>query len=301
VSCSVRHPSCLVGGEQPFAGRVAGTPHGKGSRGTAHGKGSRGTAHGKGVAGHHTIRPVDGASVKVNLIDTPGHPDFVADVERALAVLDGAVLVVSAVEGVQAQTRILVRILERLQIPFLIFANKIDRVGATYDHTMAALREALTGDAVALTRPTDLGSRSTTVRPRNGAGFLDELVERLAEYDDQVLRQYVDGAQPLTESAALSALARLSANGNLHPVYFGSALTGIGVADIVDGLSRYLPAMTAAQGGSVRLEGHRLRGDAHPVALLRPDTAGRLLPLADLGRACRGASRRRYDGVRAGQ
>jgi ribosomal protection tetracycline resistance protein len=68
--------------------------------------------------------------VTVNLIDTPGHPDFIAEVERVLSVLDGAVLVVSAVEGVQAQTRVLFRSLRRLRIPTLIFVNKIDRTGA---------------------------------------------------------------------------------------------------------------------------------------------------------------------------
>src|SRR6188472_3864782 len=68
--------------------------------------------------------------VTVNLIDTPGHPDFIAEVERALSVLDGAVLVVSAVEGVQAQTRVLMRTLRRLRIPTLVFVNKIDRPGA---------------------------------------------------------------------------------------------------------------------------------------------------------------------------
>src|SRR3990170_5093024 len=68
--------------------------------------------------------------VTVNLIDTPGHPDFIAEVERALSVLDGAVLVISAVEGVQAQTRVLMRTLHRLRIPTLIFVNKIDRRGA---------------------------------------------------------------------------------------------------------------------------------------------------------------------------
>ena len=71
--------------------------------------------------------------VTVNLIDTPGHPDFIAEVERVLSVLDGAVLVVSAVEGVQAQTRVLMRTLQRLRIPTLLFVNKIDRVGAGVD------------------------------------------------------------------------------------------------------------------------------------------------------------------------
>src|SRR5437588_6921751 len=68
--------------------------------------------------------------VVVNLIDTPGHPDFIAEVERVLCVLDGAVLVVSAVEGVQPQTRILMRTLQRLRIPSLVFVNKVDRLGA---------------------------------------------------------------------------------------------------------------------------------------------------------------------------
>src|ERR687892_75490 len=82
--------------------------------------------------------------VTVNLIDTPGHPDFIAEVERALGVLDGAVLVVSAVEGVQPQTRILMRALQRLRVPTLFFVNKIDRGGASYDDVVKRIRERLT-------------------------------------------------------------------------------------------------------------------------------------------------------------
>src|SRR5882757_2514715 len=70
--------------------------------------------------------------VTINLIDTPGHPDFIAEVERVLHVLDGAVLVISAVEGVQAQTRVLMRTLQRLRLPTLVFVNKIDRSGAQH-------------------------------------------------------------------------------------------------------------------------------------------------------------------------
>ena len=79
---------------------------------------------------------IDG--VTVNLIDTPGHPDFIAEVERVLSVLDGAVLVISAVEGVQPQTRVLMRALRRLRLPTLIFVNKIDRRGATGERMVPA-------------------------------------------------------------------------------------------------------------------------------------------------------------------
>lgn len=82
--------------------------------------------------------------VTVNLIDTPGHPDFIAEVERVLSVLDGAVLVVSAVEGVQAQTRVLMRTLQRLCIPTLVFVNKTDRAGARYEQVLRAVHDRLT-------------------------------------------------------------------------------------------------------------------------------------------------------------
>jgi ribosomal protection tetracycline resistance protein len=82
--------------------------------------------------------------ITVNLIDTPGHPDFIAEVERVLCALDGAVLVISAVEGVQAQTRVLMRALQRLKIPTLIFVNKIDRGGAEYARLLQSIAEKLT-------------------------------------------------------------------------------------------------------------------------------------------------------------
>src|SRR5207244_10622619 len=81
--------------------------------------------------------------VTVNLIDTPGHPDFIAEVERVLGVLDGAVLVVSAVEGVQPQTRLLMRALRRLQVPTPIFINKIDRGGADVERALAGIARRL--------------------------------------------------------------------------------------------------------------------------------------------------------------
>jgi ribosomal protection tetracycline resistance protein len=231
----------------------------------------------RGITIRSTVVAFTVGDTRVNLIDTPGHSDFVAEVERALAVLDGAVLVVSAVEGVQAQTRVLIRILERLRIPFLVFANKIDRIGADDDATMAALREALTGDAVALTRPVGLGSRSATVVPvvagvaGGGADVLEDLVTRLAEHDDEVLRGYVDGAQPPAWAEAYAALARLTASGAMHPVYVGSALTGVGLGGVIDGLTRYLPATAAPADGPLHASVFKIDRDraGHQVAVAR--------------------------------
>src|ERR671926_922841 len=105
--------------------------------------------------------------VTVNLIDTPGHPDFIAEVERVLNVLDGAVLVVSAVEGVQPQTRILMRALRRLRIPTLLFVNKIDRAGADCERTLIDIAERLTPATVAMTSTSGEGTRTAVATPRS--------------------------------------------------------------------------------------------------------------------------------------
>src|SRR6266496_3473866 len=97
--------------------------------------------------------------IAVNLIDTPGHPDFIAEVERALIVLDGAVLVISAVEGVQPQTRILMRALRRLRIPTLLFINKIDRRGADDERVLGEIAERLHVTGVRMGTTRDLGTR----------------------------------------------------------------------------------------------------------------------------------------------
>ncbi|MWK33614.1 GTP-binding protein [Actinomadura sp. J1-007] len=106
--------------------------------------------------------------LRVNLIDTPGHADFVAEVERALAVLDGAVLVLSAVEGVQPQTRVLLRTLRDLRIPTLVFVNKIDRAGARRDGTLEAVRRRLTPRIVPLNDVTGIGTASAARSARPG-------------------------------------------------------------------------------------------------------------------------------------
>src|SRR5262249_44808871 len=131
--------------------------------------------------------------VTVNLIDTPGHPDFIAEVERVLNVLDGAVLVLSAVEGVQAQTRVLMRTWQRLRIPTLFFVNKIDRVGARSDAVVDAIAEKLTPAVVAMGSVPDIGTLRATFTPfrDRDAGFTARLADVLADHDDAVLSAYV--------------------------------------------------------------------------------------------------------------
>jgi ribosomal protection tetracycline resistance protein len=186
------------------------------------------------------------AAVAVNLIDTPGHPDFIAEVERALGVLDGAVLVLSAVEGVQAQTRVLMRSLQRLRIPTLLFVNKIDRAGADVGRVLADVTRRLTPDAVAMAGARRTGTRAAEVVPHDprDAAFTTRLAEVLAEHDDALLAAYVDDRLDahLPHDRLGPALTAQVARARVHPVFLGSAITGAGVADLAAGVARLLPA-----------------------------------------------------------
>ena len=182
--------------------------------------------------------------VHVNLIDTPGHPDFIAEVERVLNVLDGAVLVISAVEGVQPQTRILMRALQRLRIPTLMFVNKIDRPGADDERVLQAMRERLTPTIVAMGTTHALGTRAadTTLFCADDAEFRSELAEVLAEHDDGILASYVENEPGLPYRRLREELASQTKRVLVHPLFFGSALTGAGVEPLMAGIAELLPA-----------------------------------------------------------
>jgi ribosomal protection tetracycline resistance protein len=177
--------------------------------------------------------------VTVNLIDTPGHPDFIAEVERVLSVLDGAVLVISAVEGVQAQTRVLMRTLRRLRIPTLIFVNKIDRGGADTGRVLHAIADTLTPAIVPMGEAAAVGTRDARVV--SCADGPPGLAEVLAEHDDALLAAYVDGALP--GERLRTELAAQTRRSLVHPVYPGSAITGAGVAELTEGIATLLPAV----------------------------------------------------------
>ncbi|PZF82621.1 elongation factor G [Jiangella anatolica] len=201
----------------------------------------------------------------VNLIDTPGHPDFIAEVERVLGVLDGAVLVVSAVEGVQAQTRVLMRTLRRLRLPTLIFVNKLDRAGADLDAVTAQLAAKLTPRIVPLGTATGQGTAAARFRPFTSDDGLDaRLVDALADGDDALLADYVEDPAAVTHRRLLRSLARQSRRAQVHPVFAGSAITGAGVAELTAGIARLLPS-TPQDGADGRPQGTVFKVERGPA------------------------------------
>ncbi len=182
--------------------------------------------------------------VHVNLIDTPGHPEFIAEVERVLNALDGAVLVISAVEGVQPQTRILIRALQRLRLPTLMFVNKIDRPGAEPEGVVQAFAERLSSAIVPMGTPHALGTRAAhfALFGADDAGFRSKLAEVLADRDDRILASYVKDETGVPYRRLREELASQTKRVLVHPVFFGSALTGAGVRPLMAGIAELLPS-----------------------------------------------------------
>jgi ribosomal protection tetracycline resistance protein len=191
--------------------------------------------------------------VTVNLVDTPGHPDFIAEVERVLAVLDGAVLVISAVEGVQPQTRILMRALRRLRIPTLIFVNKIDRRGADFERVLEEIRDKLTAAAVALTSANEQGCRTASAGSfvDTDVAYRAQLIDVLADNDESLLRDYVADETALSTRRLREALAAQASRAEVYPVFCGSALTGAGTTALSGGIVELLPAAVGDPDGPV--------------------------------------------------
>lgn len=160
------------------------------------------------------------------LVDTPGHADFSGEMERALSVLDCAVLVVSAVEGVQAHTETLWRLLRERNIPTLVFINKTDRSGADTDRVMNELSRFSEGFCV--------------FSQISGEELPLSFGETLAELDDELLEAYLSGE--MTGSLLLQKARQLTAAGRLFPVFCGSALKGEGIDALLSGLRELAPA-----------------------------------------------------------
>ena len=211
--------------------------------------------------------------IDVNLIDTPGHPDFIAEVDRVLSVLDGVILIVSAVEGVQPQTRILMRSLERLRIPALLFVNKIDRVGARPPGVLDEISRRLKVPVIAMGTVDAAGTRGARFIAAgvDDAGFTASLTELLADRDDRLLATYVREEAGVSYGRLRAALAGQTRQAQVHPVFFGSAITGAGVEQLVAGIAELLPASAADADGPVSGSIFKIErgGNAEKIAYVR--------------------------------
>ena len=194
--------------------------------------------------------------LNINLIDTPGHADFIAEVERAIGVLDAVILVISAVEGVQPQTRRLSRAVASLGLPCLIFVNKIDRTGARFRGLIKEIDRELQRDLVVLTSVTDGGTRHAAVHSRDLClpETIEELVDALSRHDDALLERFVEDEGGLCVADVMDSLRMHVAGGRVTPVFHGSAMTGVGVDALFWGIAELLPPSRQANDEPVAAE-----------------------------------------------
>jgi len=197
---------------------------------------------------------------RINLIDTPGHVDFSAEVERSLRVLDGAVLVVSAVEGIQAQTETIWAALEAMGLPTVIFVNKIDRAGADFGAVVEGIRAELSPQVACLNRPVAEGDDGAAVEDL-GEGGQEQLAEAVAATDDALLERYLEG-EGLSGDVLAGGLARAVAARQLFPVLCGSAKRGAGAEALLDAVVTCLPAAAGDAAAPVSGVVFRLEHDA---------------------------------------
>jgi len=205
----------------------------------------------------------------VNLIDTPGHVDFTMEVERSLRVLDGAIAVFDAVEGVQSQSETVWRQADRYRIPRIAFINKCDREGAEPARVLDEIRTRLGASPIAIQLPLGLGPAFAgvvdliTMRARTwdtasfGASFTDgpipddlaeaasqardAMVEAIAERDDELMAAYVAGRE-LSEDAIRTALRRITLGNRGVPALVGAAFKNLGIHNLLDAVLHYLPS-----------------------------------------------------------
>jgi elongation factor G len=214
----------------------------------------------------------NGERYTINLIDTPGHVDFTAEVERSLRVLDGAVAVFDGKEGVEAQSETVWRQATKYNVPRVCFINKMDKVGADFDFSFNSIRERLGAPAVAMQIPIgqsntfkgmidllrgvalyytvgDEKDRGTTIVERpipadekaRYEKWRHDLIEKVAETDDHLMEKYLVSQEP-TEQELRKALRAATIAFKLHPVFTGSALKYVGVQRLIDGVIDYLPS-----------------------------------------------------------
>ena len=174
---------------------------------------------------------------KINIVDTPGHTDFITEVYRSLSVLDGAILVISAKDGVQAQTRILFHALQKMNIPTIIFINKIDQYGINLNNIYQNIKEKLSNDIIVM--------QNVTLTPEISIKNIIDLDDwdPVISKNDKLLEKYIAG-EKLTIQELTYEEYRCVKKGSLFPIYHGSARNNIGTQQLIEAISNlFCPEM----------------------------------------------------------
>ncbi len=243
---------------------------------------------------------------RINIIDTPGHVDFTAEVERSLRVLDGGIIVLDAVAGVQPQSETVWRQADTYHVPRLAFVNKMDRVGASYERAMDTMKTRLKanpvpiqlpmgaedkfqgvidligGQAYTYTTPTTIGNDSGFDHPEVGPvpdNYADEyeqyrqtMIEKIVETDETLMIRYLEGEE-IEASDLKSALREATMQQQIVPVLCGTALRGKGIQPLLDAIIDYLPSpldVPPVEGTDPKTEeiGLRYPDDNQPLSAL---------------------------------
>ncbi len=224
----------------------------------------------KGITIQSAATYCDWKDYKINLIDTPGHIDFTVEVERSLRVLDGAVLVLCGVAGVQSQSTTVDRQMRRYAVPRIAFINKLDRSGANADRVILQLEEKLGHKPILLTMPIGQEDNFTGVvhllkmkaiyyKGADGTELVEEdvpahlleealqrrnkIIERLADYDDIIADKFL-AEEEIDNKLIASTIRRLTIGLHITPVFCGTAKRNMGIQTLLDGVIDYLPNPT---------------------------------------------------------
>ncbi|MBI9014682.1 MAG: TetM/TetW/TetO/TetS family tetracycline resistance ribosomal protection protein [Clostridiales bacterium] len=200
----------------------------------------------RGISIQSTPISFDYKNVKINLIDTPGHIEFVAEVERAMSVLDGAVLVISAKEGVQSHTTLLFESLRKLNKPVIIFINKMDRSGVDKNELIKDIKSDLCQNIIELQ---NVEIKDQTIVLSN---LFDThaIMEDLALYDDTLLEKYLN-EEKINDIEIENSIKKLTGEKEIYPVCYGSALKNIGIKELLEAIEKLLPKMSPNSTGEV--------------------------------------------------
>jgi len=234
-----------------------------------------------------------------NIIDTPGHIDFTAEVQRALRVLDGAVVVFDGVAGVQPQSETVWRQADKYAVPRICFINKMDRIGASFERSLQSIWKKLNPNAVAANIPIGeedklsgvvdlIKMKALRFTGANGQEVVEEeipadmaemasawrakLVEKIVSEDEDLMNKYLAGEE-IPSDDLRRVLRSATIKGNIIPVFYGSSLKNTGVQPVLDAVCYYLPSpldLPPVKGMEVRGEGEVLRhpNDNEPFAAL---------------------------------